>query len=101
MKNEKVTIGRVVHYVMPGSGACRPAFVTDINPGGDAVLTVFPNSPIDGEGGTMYVARSSESEDQTLGSFWHWPQECKRTGASAHSYAEGETTRNARPQSER
>lgn len=87
---EQVTVGRIVHYVMP-EGYCRPAVVVRARKAG-ANLQVFlgPNDlagSLASEGGAIHHERAygsmwrsevkyAKAEKSAAGT-WHWPEGSK------------------------
>jgi hypothetical protein len=83
---DQVTIGRVVHYVMPDGTTERPAIITQVwnqldNAAGPGMsnITVFPDGLNDGRispqfsNGTVCLGSVSYSQDK-LPNTWHWPE---------------------------
>ncbi len=75
MSEQVVTVGRIVHYVLPGKGAIRPAIVVQVWPDGSVNLQVFTDGVNDGAhhaSGLHWATSAHQSDTHEYGT-WHWP----------------------------
>jgi len=86
----KPTIGRTVHYIMPGSGKHRPATVVEVfgdRPDGLCNLQVFVDGSNDGfraEQGTHWAPSIHRDDTMTRQGTWHWPEGTREALSIAH-----------------
>ena len=69
------SIGRIVHYILPGgpsAGEERPAIITRVVEGDMVALTAFPDAAHDHVGATFSTPCARHSDNKEPGS-WHWP----------------------------
>jgi hypothetical protein len=83
----KLTVGRIVHYVLPccridprvrpnAMGEHRPALVVNVRPDGRPVLSVFLDEHDAAEEGSfgLPVVGAVQDEEECLPDTWHWPE---------------------------
>lgn len=82
MSEQKPSVGRIVHYVMPESGAHRPAIIVRCDdperPDGLVNLQVFIDSLNDGAShqsvGTLWATSIHHDQQETRQGTWHFPE---------------------------
>jgi hypothetical protein len=82
----KVSVGRIVHYVLPcctddlrfrsnAMGIHRPAIVIAVRDSGALVLSVFLDEhDARGEQEVMRIPIAHQDEDEKRPGSWHWPE---------------------------
>lgn len=72
--NQKPSIGRIVHYVLDGSGEHRPAIITRVYAPTCVNLHVFGDSGDLGRDINRYPTSVQYDPSGEASSSWHWPE---------------------------